>query len=76
MNVVHHANNSTAGDFKALKGWGAAKSAASRTGPATLVSLNCQGERDDDCRQARMWADRDDIPDGVTYEDRIRQPRS
>lgn len=22
-----------------------------------------------------MWADRDDIPDGVTYEDRIRQPR-
>jgi hypothetical protein len=23
-----------------------------------------------------MWADRDDVPDGVTYEDRIRQPRS
>ena len=22
-----------------------------------------------------MWADRDDIPDGVTYEDRIREPR-
>lgn len=22
-----------------------------------------------------MWADRDDIPDGVRYEDRIRQPR-
>ncbi len=22
-----------------------------------------------------IWADRDDIPDGVTYEDRIRQPR-
>ncbi len=22
-----------------------------------------------------MWADRDDIPDGVTYEDRVRQPR-
>jgi hypothetical protein len=22
-----------------------------------------------------MWADRDDIPDGDTYEDRIRQPR-
>jgi len=22
-----------------------------------------------------MWADRDDIPDGVSYEDRIRQPR-
>jgi Protein of unknown function DUF104 len=22
-----------------------------------------------------MWADRDDIPDGVTYEDRMRQPR-
>jgi hypothetical protein len=22
-----------------------------------------------------MWSDRDDIPDGVTYEDRIRQPR-
>jgi hypothetical protein len=22
-----------------------------------------------------MWADRDDIPDGATYEDRIRQPR-
>ena len=22
-----------------------------------------------------MWADRDDIPDGVTYEDRIRRPR-
>ncbi len=22
-----------------------------------------------------MWADRDDIPDGVTYEGRIRQPR-
>jgi hypothetical protein len=22
-----------------------------------------------------MWAGRDDIPDGVTYEDRIRQPR-
>lgn len=22
-----------------------------------------------------MWADREDIPDGVTYEDRIRQPR-
>jgi len=22
-----------------------------------------------------MWADRDDIPDGVAYEDRIRQPR-
>ena len=22
-----------------------------------------------------MWADRDDIPDGVTYEDRIRKPR-
>jgi len=22
-----------------------------------------------------MWADRDDIPDGVTYEDRLRQPR-
>jgi predicted DNA-binding antitoxin AbrB/MazE fold protein len=22
-----------------------------------------------------MWADCDDIPDGVTYEDRIRQPR-
>jgi hypothetical protein len=21
-----------------------------------------------------MWADRDDIPDGVTYEDRIRRP--
>ena len=22
-----------------------------------------------------MWADRDDIADGVTYEDRIRKPR-
>ncbi len=22
-----------------------------------------------------MWADRDDCPDGVTYEDRIRRPR-
>jgi len=22
-----------------------------------------------------MWADRDDIPDGMTYEDRMRQPR-
>ena len=22
-----------------------------------------------------MWADREDIPDGVTYEDRIRKPR-
>jgi hypothetical protein len=22
-----------------------------------------------------MWADRDDIPDGVTYEYRMRQPR-
>jgi Protein of unknown function DUF104 len=22
-----------------------------------------------------MWADRDDIPDGVTYEDRLRRPR-
>lgn len=22
-----------------------------------------------------MWADRDDISDGVTYENRIRQPR-
>ena len=22
-----------------------------------------------------MWADRDDIPDGVTYEDRMRQSR-
>jgi hypothetical protein len=22
-----------------------------------------------------MWADRDHIPDGVTYEDRISQPR-
>jgi predicted DNA-binding antitoxin AbrB/MazE fold protein len=22
-----------------------------------------------------MWADRDDIPNGVMYEDRIRQPR-
>ena len=22
-----------------------------------------------------MWADRVDIPDGVTYEDRVRQPR-
>ena len=22
-----------------------------------------------------MWADRDDIPDGVTYEDRMRRPR-
>jgi len=22
-----------------------------------------------------MWAYRDDIPDGVTYEDRMRQPR-
>jgi len=22
-----------------------------------------------------MWADRDDIPDGVSYEDRIRRPR-
>jgi predicted DNA-binding antitoxin AbrB/MazE fold protein len=22
-----------------------------------------------------MWADRDDIPDGVTYENRMRQPR-
>jgi predicted DNA-binding antitoxin AbrB/MazE fold protein len=22
-----------------------------------------------------MWADRDDISDGVTYEDRIRRPR-
>jgi predicted DNA-binding antitoxin AbrB/MazE fold protein len=22
-----------------------------------------------------MWADRADIPDGVTYEDRVRQPR-
>ena len=22
-----------------------------------------------------MWADRDDIPDGLTYEDRIRRPR-
>jgi predicted DNA-binding antitoxin AbrB/MazE fold protein len=21
-----------------------------------------------------MWADREDIPDGVTYEDRMRQP--
>jgi hypothetical protein len=23
----------------------------------------------------RMWADRDDIPDGVTYEDRIHRSR-
>ncbi len=22
-----------------------------------------------------MWADRDDIPDGVTYDHRMRQPR-
>jgi len=22
-----------------------------------------------------MWADRDDIPDGITYEDRMRRPR-
>jgi len=22
-----------------------------------------------------MWADREDIPDGVTYEDRLRRPR-
>lgn len=22
-----------------------------------------------------MWAERDDIPDGVTYEDRMRRPR-
>ena len=22
-----------------------------------------------------MWADREDIPDGVTYEDRMRRPR-
>lgn len=22
-----------------------------------------------------LWADRDDIPDGVTYEDRVREPR-
>ena len=22
-----------------------------------------------------IWSDRDDIPDGVTYEDRMRQPR-
>jgi hypothetical protein len=22
-----------------------------------------------------MWADREDIPDGVTYEDRMRQSR-
>ena len=22
-----------------------------------------------------MWADREDIPDGVAYEDRIRRPR-
>jgi hypothetical protein len=22
-----------------------------------------------------MWANRDDIPDGITYEDRIRKPR-
>jgi hypothetical protein len=22
-----------------------------------------------------MWVDREDIPDGVTYEDRIRRPR-
>ena len=22
-----------------------------------------------------MWADREDIPDGVTYEDHIRRPR-
>jgi hypothetical protein len=22
-----------------------------------------------------MWADRDDIPDGITYEDRMRQSR-
>ena len=28
-----------------------------------------------DCPIFGMWADRDDIPDGVAYEDRIRQPR-
>jgi hypothetical protein len=22
-----------------------------------------------------MWADREDVPDGVTYEDRMRRPR-
>ncbi|MBV9082891.1 MAG: antitoxin family protein [Acidobacteriaceae bacterium] len=22
-----------------------------------------------------MWADREDIPDGIAYEDRMRQPR-
>jgi hypothetical protein len=28
-----------------------------------------------DCPILGMWADRDDIPDGVAYEHRIPQPR-
>ena len=41
------------------------REAAERPRPKSLRELAAFG----------MWADRDDIPDGVTYEDRIREPR-
>ena len=41
--------------------------------PAEAVSKRPKSVRD--LPIFGMWADRDDIPDGVTYEDRIRQPR-
>lgn len=47
----------------------------------TRVEVHVPGERPRRPSSVRefaafgMWADRDDIPDGVTYEDRIRRPR-
>jgi len=47
----------------------------------TRVEVHVPAERPRQPKSVRefaafgMWADREDIPDGVTYEDRIRQPR-
>lgn len=47
----------------------------------TRVMVHVPAERPERPKSVRefaafgMWADRDDIPDGVIYEDRIRQPR-
>jgi hypothetical protein len=47
----------------------------------TRVTVHVPAGRPEPPRSVRefaafgMWADRDDIPDGVTYEDRIRKPR-
>lgn len=46
-----------------------------------IVMVHVPAERPERPKSVRefaafgMWADREDIPDGVTYEDRIRQPR-